>query len=188
MLRRNNVVDFRAGGSPNYRSQRRRLRSRKQRATSGWFAFVLFVGLSGFAFIPGVEKVATALPVGLDPPTEGSEFLEGSFPQCRGGNRNNCTVDGDTFYFKGEKFRLAGIDAPELYSPACKREKRLAESASEKLAKLLSSRKWQISREGFDRYGRTLATFFSEGTSLGRVLISTGFARSWKGQKERWCT
>jgi endonuclease YncB( thermonuclease family) len=32
-------------------------------------------------------------------------------------------VDGDTFWFRGEKIRIADIDTPELSPPRCERER-----------------------------------------------------------------
>ncbi len=35
------------------------------------------------------------------------------FGLCHSGGGSNCVVDGDTFYLRGAKVRIAGIDAPQ---------------------------------------------------------------------------
>jgi endonuclease YncB( thermonuclease family) len=49
---------------------------------------------------------------------------------CHGGNRAErkatCIYDGDTGWYRGVKWRLLSIDAPEIQTAECKNEKRLA--------------------------------------------------------------
>ena len=53
---------------------------------------------------------------------------------CRGGNRKarrlTCIVDGDTGWEDGVKWRLYGVDTPEISRPACAKETRKAIAAS----------------------------------------------------------
>ena len=37
---------------------------------------------------------------------------------CGSGRRSSCIVDGDTFWLKGAKYRIANIDTPELKGSA----------------------------------------------------------------------
>nr|MDX8317344.1 thermonuclease family protein [Agrobacterium rosae] len=46
--------------------------------------------------------------VALASPSSASE----TFSMCNGGHRITCVVDGDTFWFRGEKIRIADIDTP----------------------------------------------------------------------------
>lgn len=41
-------------------------------------------------------------------------WLEARFGLCDGPVRVNCVVDGDTLWFRGDKIRIADIDAPEI--------------------------------------------------------------------------
>lgn len=120
-------------------------------------------------------------------PAEAGIPVNADFPLCGEGRRYTCTVDGDTVWLEGEKIRLAGIDAPELSSPDCASERALAREATVRLSEILSSREWQLVREGKDRYGRTLATFHSSGETAGSRLVREGLARPWSGRKESWC-
>lgn len=105
---------------------------------------------------------------------------------CAPGPRDNCVVDGDTFWHAGEKIRIADIDAPEL-NGRCSGEIQRAILAQERLLALLNSGPFEIHRRGKDRYGRTLAIVANARGSLGDQLVREGLARTWSGQREPWC-
>lgn len=113
-----------------------------------------------------------------------------SFRSC-GMFRQNCVVDGDTFWIEGEKVRIVGIDAPETSgSDRCKYLRtgknpswcdfELGSKARTALGTLLSSGSVEIYRQGYDKYGRTLATVSVSGRDVGDALIEQGFARRWR--------
>jgi endonuclease YncB( thermonuclease family) len=85
--------------------------------------------------------------------------------------------------------RLAGFDAPELFSPACPSE--LAAAVQAKWALRLAI--WQadritLVREGTDRYDRALVTAFLDGAPLARRMIESGHARPYAGgRRQGWC-
>jgi endonuclease YncB( thermonuclease family) len=83
--------------------------------------------------------------------------------------------------------RISGIDAPELFDPRCREEKRLAGNARDRLSGLVAGRDVTIRREGRDRYGRTLATVYAGGTDVGAELVYEGLARWWEGRRQPWC-
>lgn len=105
---------------------------------------------------------------------------------CAPGPRDNCVVDGDTFWIEGEKVRIADIDAPEIRG-RCEYESLLAIASRDRLLDLLNSGPFRIQREGEDRYGRTLAVVTLKGRSVGNMLVSEGLARTWTGKREPWC-
>ncbi len=105
------------------------------------------------------------------------------FPVCGSGKRLNCVVDGDTFWFNGEKIRIASIDAPELRGQ-CRQEKKLAERATQRLSEILSRQAFTVQRSGLDRYGRTLASIEGSSGEAGAILVHEGLARPWSGRKE----
>lgn len=113
-----------------------------------------------------------------------------SFHSC-GMIRRNCVVDGDTFWIKGEKVRIVGIDAPETSgSDRCKYLRsgknpswcdfELGSKARTALGTLLSRGPVKIHRQGQDKYGRTLATVSVNGRDVGGALFEQGFARRWR--------
>ncbi|MGB8293302.1 MAG: thermonuclease family protein [Rhizobium ruizarguesonis] len=121
--------------------------------------------------------------------TPGQDTLSTPFVLCGDSHRTNCVVDGDTFWFGGEKIRIADIDTPELSPPRCEAERIKGEAAKSRLLTLLNAGKFSLAA-GFrdeDKYGRKLRTVSRAGNSLGDVLIKEGLARSWDGARHRWC-
>ena len=141
--------------------------------------------------VPIVSRLASAPPQDSDV----SAFIsnDGSyaaaFTSCPSGGGTNCVVDGDTFWFHGEKYRLADIDAPETHPPRCSAEAALGNRATDRLQALLNDGAFQLrpANRETDRYGRKLRIVMRDGQSLGGILISEGLARGWIGYREAWC-
>lgn len=101
--------------------------------------------------------------------------------------RVTCIVDGDTFWFEGEKMRLLGVDTPETVG-RCATETRLADQATQLLRTLMSTRAVFIERQGLDPYGRTLVVLHSDGTTIGALLLDAGLAAPYgPGSRIDWC-
>lgn len=98
--------------------------------------------------------------------------------------------DGDTLRLvTGERIRIADIDAPELRgSPSCRGYKAarhwcdytLGIRSRDALRAFLATGRVRIQRQGFDRYGRTLATVTVNGRDAGAYLVGQGLARWWR--------
>jgi len=78
--------------------------------------------------------------------------------------------DGDTFSVGTEKFRLRGIDTPELGM-------RQSWMATRRLAELLSLGPVTIVPRAEDAYGRIVADVYVHGHDVARVLKREGFAK-----------
>lgn len=113
-------------------------------------------------------------------------ILVSALALCPIGPRDDCIVDGDTFWLEGQKIRIADIDAPEV-DGNCPYERDLALKSRNRLLDLLNAGDFAVQPEGKDRYGRVLAVVTRAGLSIGKQLIDEGLARSWKGQREPWC-
>jgi endonuclease YncB( thermonuclease family) len=113
------------------------------------------------------------------------------FGQCSGPVRINCVVDGDTFWYRGEKIRIADINTPEVSEPGCAREASLGGRATRRLQDLLNDGAFSLeadpSGRDTDRYGRALRTVHRDGESIGKTLVSEGLAETWKGRRSSWC-
>ena len=112
------------------------------------------------------------------------------FARCGSAPRVTCVVDGDTFWFRGAKIRVADINTPESGQPACPRERALAEAATQRLAELLNQGPFTLARapgRDRDRYGRLLRTVTRQGESLGAALVREGLAETWQGRRGDWC-
>jgi micrococcal nuclease len=114
-------------------------------------------------------------------------LLAAALTICAPGPRDNCVVDGDTFWLAGEKIRLADIDTPETAQAKCTAERQLGERAKLRLQALLNACTLRVTRRGQDRYGRTLARVTVNGHDVGAVLIGEGLARAYDGRRRHWC-
>ncbi len=108
---------------------------------------------------------------------------------CPPGPRTSCVVDGDTFWLRGEKIRIADINAPETHAAACPEEAARGAAATRRLATLLNAGPFDLEagpRER-DRYGRLLRVVTRNGRSLGDQLVAEGLAEPWQGRRGDWC-
>ena len=112
------------------------------------------------------------------------------YPICSGGAaRENCVVDGDTFYMDGTTVRIMDIDAPETHPPHCAYEADIGDRATRRLSQLLSAGAFQLVRadRDVDKYGRQLRVVIRDGRSIGKMLVAEGLARTWSGKRRPWC-
>jgi endonuclease YncB( thermonuclease family) len=136
---------------------------------------------------PGVPGAASMT---LDRPAAGVTDREAArFSHCSGPVRVTCVVDGDTFWYAGEKIRVADINAPEVSKPHCAREAALGARATDRLLALLNEGPFTLQSIDRDRdkYGRLLRTVTRNGASVGGELVTEGLAERWKGYRGDWC-
>lgn len=98
-------------------------------------------------------------------------------------------IDGDTFRYGGNKYRIADIDTPET-NGRCAYETQLAARATRRTAALLAGGPFELEPvdRDEDRYGRKLRVVTRGGRSIGDTLVAEGLARSWTGRRQPWCT
>jgi endonuclease YncB( thermonuclease family) len=111
------------------------------------------------------------------------------FAPCAGPVRVSCVVDGDTFWYRGARIRVADINAPETGEPRCPREAALADRATRRFTALLNAGRFTLApiARATDVYGRRLFVVTRAGASLGLALVSEGLAERWKGYRGDWC-
>ena len=117
------------------------------------------------------------------------QFSE-TFSNCPRSGRYTCVVDGDTFWIRGVKVRVADIDTPEVFQPQCDFEKQLGDRATDRFMALLNAAPFELHRVGSrdeDADDRKLRVVVRDGRSLGDQLVSEGLARTWTGRREPWC-
>ena len=141
-----------------------------------------------------VNKSEALPPFG--PLASDHEVVDWTFTRCGRGRGFACVIDGDTFKLGSRKFRIAGINAPELNSPRCPAEKELAEKATAKLQQILNEGEFVMVANRFDRtdrYGRELRRLSrslpgGETRSIGAELREAGLAHPYLGSLEPgWC-
>ncbi|MCW3838211.1 thermonuclease family protein [Sphingomonas canadensis] len=155
---------------------------------------LLTVGLGALAGLAAASWTGwgPAAPAAVAPvAASAGDAVVARFGFCGAGGGTNCVVDGDTFWLKGEKIRIADIDTPETHPPRCAREARLGAAATQRLHALLNAGGFTLTAAGdgrdADRYGRKLRVVTRGGRSLGDALVAEGLARRWTGRREPWC-
>ena len=87
--------------------------------------------------------------------------------------------DGDTCTaVDGEKIRLACIDTPEINGKNA--NKIPAEEARDFLNQLVANKKVSIKRITKDRYGRTVAEIYKDGTNIQELIVKNGYGKIYK--------
>ena len=162
----------------------------KQNSTQiGWPAFVavtfaICAALFAAILLSGGPRDGNAA-VGV------SDTLHASFGDCSDPDQSNCVVDGDTFWFAGNKIRIADINTPELGGAKCAYERELGEQAKDRLRALLNEGNFTLAPNpdgrDQDKYGRDLRIVMRGGESLGGMLVAEGLAEQWRGYKREWC-
>jgi micrococcal nuclease len=143
-----------------------------------------------FLWDGGPPGLALDLPFDLPPSRPAASDREAArFAQCSGPERTNCVVDGDTFWYRGRKIRIADINTPETSEPKCVREAELGAKATARLTQLLNAGSFSLAAadRDRDRYGRTLRVVTRGGESLGAALEREGLAEHWRGTRREWC-
>jgi endonuclease YncB( thermonuclease family) len=171
---------------PFARSRGRRARALRLRISPlNTIWIVVFVGMWATG-----QLTLGAGPLARLPDVRGDADASATFEVCGTLRRDDCVVDGDTFRFRGERIRVADIDAPETHPPRCNHEADLGAQATERLAELLNDGPFVLraaADRDEDRYGRKLRTVVRDGRSLGGVLVAEGLAREWTGRRTPWC-
>lgn len=88
-------------------------------------------------------------------------------------------IDGDTLKCDGQRYRLVGIDAPEMPGH-CRKGRQCAPGdpydSKANLARLIDGKPVQIEIITKDRYGRSIALASVEGADLSCAQINAGQA------------
>ncbi len=88
-------------------------------------------------------------------------------------------IDGDTIALGETRIRLEGIDAPEA-GQTCKRRWfgswSCGAAATAVLAKLVEGRAVGCEPRGLDKYGRTLAVCYVDGSDINAHMVRQGYA------------
>lgn len=178
------------------RHRRKPVRGRRGVGSNLWLtpamAAAFFAALATFQNFPARSGALPAPVASLFAGGEGGaahDALSARFGFCHSGGGSNCVVDGDSFWFAGDKYRIADIDTPETHPARCAEEAALGAAATERLQSWLNAGAFSLESAGrdTDRYGRKLRIVTRDGTSAGSVLVDEGLARPWEGRRRPWC-
>lgn len=189
--RRSNIIPIAGARDPQPPFVRARPRRRWPRLSLIWILAPLGIA-SAVVLWPKLQSGLPTSAVRSNTPAASAQDHEaGHFAHCTGRARRTCIVDGDTFWYKGKKIRIADINAPETSEPDCAAEAQLGARATARMTELLnegpfSLEPWTDGRDT-DRYGRKLRVVTRGGQSLGEVLVAEGLAERWIGYRRNWC-
>ncbi len=101
-------------------------------------------------------------------------------------------VDGDTVDRWIFRWRLAGLDAPEIRKAQCQAEREAGRAAAQRLSEIIAAGRtvrlapvqWRL-----DKYGRLVGRLEVDGQDVAAILIADGHARPYDGRwrREGWC-
>ena len=104
-------------------------------------------------------------------------------------------IDADTVERDGQRWRVAGLDAPEIHGARCTRERELGILAAARLVALLSQRGGRLVEVGREKYGRRLGRLMIGWPSTGdedwaaiAIREGHGVAYDGKGPRQGWCS
>lgn len=140
------------------------------------------------------QKDVAAIPIPqerkLDEPLVG-EGYKAHFAYCGTTGLKNCVVDGATFWHRGMKIRVAGIEPPGMLKAGCDDERRRGFAAAVKLRELLNAGPFSLASAtvgGKEGQSGTFRVVSRGGKSLADELLSLGLARPKSGAKAKsWC-
>lgn len=121
--------------------------------------------------LPSMDRLMPTLPG-----ARSHDPYAARFGFCPAGGGVNCVVDGNSFRFGGEKYRIADIDAPQTHSPPC--IAKAGDRAARRLEALLNEGPFQLKAvdHDMDPDGRKPRIVLRDGQSLGSMLIREGLA------------
>lgn len=103
-------------------------------------------------------------------------------------------IDGDTIEVCNasgpERIRIANLDAPESFRPACAKEKLAGIQAKQAAIQFFvrPSVDLEIKRRIVDKYGRSVADVSVNGIDFRQHMIAEGHGVEWKfNEKHDWC-
>lgn len=103
-------------------------------------------------------------------------------------------IDADTVEQDGVRWRLVGLDAPEIHRARCVEERRRGIVAAARLIALLASESGRLDPVGTrrEKFGRRLGRLLigTPGRDWAEIATAEGHAVAWdgKGKAPDWCS
>lgn len=91
-------------------------------------------------------------------------------------------IDGDTIQIKKKKYRLHGIDAPEIdqYCKINKKRYKCGLKSKLFLESLISNKQVDCKKRDLDRYNRIIAVCFVNSSNINKKMVRSGWAVAYK--------
>ncbi|SNB78533.1 MULTISPECIES: thermonuclease family protein [unclassified Agrobacterium] len=112
----------------------------------------------------------------------------GAFAFCGRSGLNNCVADGNTFWMKGVKMQLAGIEVPQIDRARCMEERQRGFVAKVRLRDMLNAGAFDVSSSGTAGGQATERKRLSRsGVSFADQLVREGLAHPASAKNQSWC-
>ena len=109
----------------------------------------------------------------------------GAFAFCGRSGLNNCVADGNTFWMKGVKMKLAGIDVPQTDQARCMMERQKGFAAKVRLRDMLNGGAFEVASAG--NGGAEQKSLSRSGMSFAEQLMREGLAHPATAKNQSWC-
>ncbi len=112
----------------------------------------------------------------------------GAFAFCGRSGLNNCVADGNTFWMKGVKTQLAGIEVPQINRARCMEERQRGFVAKVRLREMLNAGAFDVASSG-DAAGQATERkrLSRSGVSFADQLVREGLAHPASAKNQSWC-
>lgn len=116
------------------------------------------------------------------------ETVETDFHLCESAAaEDNCVLSGEAFRYHGQRYAVAGLDAPRRFDARCASEAALGENAAAKLQQLLNEGPFEILQIPVRPVNRHLVALRRAGVYFADQMIHSGLARRRILFARRWC-
>ncbi|MDS7596742.1 nuclease [Agrobacterium tumefaciens] len=106
----------------------------------------------------------------------------GAFAFCGQSGLNNCVADGNTFWMKGVKMHLAGVEVPQIDGARCMEERQRGFIAKVRLRDLMNAGSFEVASSGAGG-----ARLSRSGVSFADQLVREGLAHRSGAKNQSWC-
>ncbi|MFK0383273.1 nuclease [Agrobacterium sp. NPDC090273] len=106
----------------------------------------------------------------------------GAFAFCGQSGLNNCVADGNTFWMKGVKMQIAGINVPQIDGARCMEERQRGFVAKVRLRDMLNAGAFNVASGGNNG-----AQLSRSGVSFADQLVREGLAHPAGAKNQSWC-
>lgn len=112
----------------------------------------------------------------------------GAFAFCGRSGLNNCVADGNTFWMKGVKMQLAGIEVPQIDRARCMEERQRGFVAKVRLRDMLNAGAFDVASSGAaGEQTMERKRLSRSGVSFADQLVREGLAHPASAKNQSWC-
>ncbi|MFY9351238.1 MAG: nuclease [Sphingobium sp.] len=144
---------------------------------------MLVVALAGAGL--AVVLLKDSLPDPNGPAVEPTSISD-RFALCDDPQGDACVLSGDAYAWRGKRYHVADMKAPDAADPGCAQEAERAAAARIALAAMMNGGAFEARRDPADA-DPSARLLLRDGVSIGQLMILKGHARPWSDTAPDWC-